>query len=155
MKIGTNPRASPPNIKIGAENTARNPAKSDFCEVSIFLVRSGPFLASWRPGNRLKSFLEATRFDSTVYEPVATLKTSNRINFHVAFRPQLLVQLPTNKHFSKRSISYWPPAPATMIKTTVNGFSSCELFLKTITFFHVLQWTSQLFMKRTFLLLGF
>ena len=46
----------------------------------------GPFLASWRPGTCLKSFLEAIRFDSTVYEPVATLKTSNRLIFYV-FRP--------------------------------------------------------------------
>ena len=44
------------------------------------------FLRSWRPGKPCKSFLEAIRFDSTVYEPVATLKTSNRLIFHV-FRP--------------------------------------------------------------------
>ena len=52
----------------------------------MILVRFGRFLASWRPGTRLKSFLEAIRFDSTVYEPVATLKTSNRLIFYV-FRP--------------------------------------------------------------------
>ena len=44
------------------------------------------FLGSWRPGKPCKSFLEAIRFDSTVYEPVATLKTSNRLIFYV-FRP--------------------------------------------------------------------
>ena len=33
-----------------------------------------------------KSFLEAIRIDSTVFEPVATLKTSNRLIFYV-FRP--------------------------------------------------------------------
>ena len=44
------------------------------------------FLRSWRPGKPCKSFLEAIRFDSTVYEPVATLKTSNRLIFYV-FRP--------------------------------------------------------------------
>ena len=52
----------------------------------MILVRFGRFLASWRPGTRLKSFLDAIRFDSTVYEPVATLKTSNRLIFYV-FRP--------------------------------------------------------------------
>ena len=50
------------------------------------LVRFGPFLASRRSGTRLKSFLEAIRFFSTVCEPVATLKTSNRLIFYV-FRP--------------------------------------------------------------------
>ena len=44
------------------------------------------FVRSWRPGTRLKSFLESIRFNSTVYEPVATLKTSNRLIFYV-FRP--------------------------------------------------------------------
>ena len=44
------------------------------------------FLRSWRPGKPFKSFLEAIRFDSTVCEPVATLKTSNRLIFYV-FRP--------------------------------------------------------------------
>ena len=71
-----------PNWKNRAkntENTIRNPAKSDFDVL-------GPFLASRRSGTRLKSFLEAIRFDSTVYEPVATLKTSNRLIFYV-FRP--------------------------------------------------------------------
>ena len=60
--------------------------KFDFYGFSMFSDRFGPFLASWRPGTRLKSFLEAIRFDSTVYEPVATLKTSNRLIFYV-FRP--------------------------------------------------------------------
>ena len=44
------------------------------------------FLRSWRPGKPCKSFLDAIRFDSTVYEPMATLKTSNRLIFYV-FRP--------------------------------------------------------------------
>ena len=57
-----------------------------FYVFSTFSVRFDPFLTSWRPGTRLKSFLEAIRFDSTVYEPVATLKTSNRLIFYV-FRP--------------------------------------------------------------------
>ena len=52
-----------------------------------FLGRFGPFLASWRPGTRLKSFLDATRFFSTVYEAVATLKVSNRLNFNVFLTP--------------------------------------------------------------------
>ena len=52
----------------------------------MILVRFGRFLASWRPWTRSKSFLDAIRFDSTVYEPVATLKTSNRLIFYV-FRP--------------------------------------------------------------------
>ena len=75
-----------PNWKNRAKNTAKNPAKSDFRGFSTFSIRFAPFLASWRPGTRLKSFLEAIRFDSTVYEPVATLKTSNRLIFYV-FRP--------------------------------------------------------------------
>ena len=65
-----------------SKNRAKNTAKSDFCRFSTFSVRFGPFLTSWRPGTCLKSFLEAIRFFSTVYEPVATLKTSNRLNFH-------------------------------------------------------------------------
>ena len=64
----------------------RNPAKIGFFNFSRILVRFDPFLTSWRPGTRLKSFLDAIRFDSTVYEPVATLKTSNRLIFYV-FRP--------------------------------------------------------------------
>ena len=51
-------------------------------------VRFDPFLTSWGPGTRLKSFLDAIRFDSTVYEPVATLKTSNPLIFYV-LRPPL------------------------------------------------------------------
>ena len=52
----------------------------------MILVKFDLFVACWGPGTRLKSFLDAIRFDSTVYEPVATLKTSNRLIFYV-FRP--------------------------------------------------------------------
>ena len=68
------------------EKYGQNSGKIRFVRFSMILVRFGPFLTSWRPGTRLKSFLEAIRFDSTVYEPVATLKTSNRLIFYV-FRP--------------------------------------------------------------------
>ena len=51
-------------------------------DFSMILARFGRFLASWRPGTRLKSFLEPIRFFSTVCEPVATLKTSNRVIFY-------------------------------------------------------------------------
>ena len=64
--------------------------KSDFPDFFMILVRFDPFLTSWRFGTRLKIFLDAIRFDSTVYEPVATLKTSNRLIFYVLrplFRP--------------------------------------------------------------------
>ena len=71
------------------KNRAKNTAKSDFCGFSTFSVRFGPFSMSWRPGTCLKSFLDAIRFFSTVYEPVATLKTSNRINFYVFWLPFL------------------------------------------------------------------
>ena len=40
----------------------------------------------WRPGGP-GHFLDAIRFFSNVYEPVETLKTSNRVNFHVLFIP--------------------------------------------------------------------
>ena len=55
-----------------------------------FCVVLGPFLRCWRPGNACTGFLEAVHFDSTAYEPVATLKTSNRLIFYVfrsPFRP--------------------------------------------------------------------
>ena len=64
-----------------------NPAKIIFFRCSRILIRFDPFLTSWRPGTRLKSFLESIRFNSTAYEPVATLKTSNRINFYVFWPP--------------------------------------------------------------------
>ena len=58
----------------------KNMVLSDTCS-----CRFDPFLTSWMPRIFLKSFLEAIRFNSTVYEPVATLKISNRLNFHVFF----------------------------------------------------------------------
>ena len=60
--------------------------KIRFLTFLAFFVVFCMFLRSWRPGKPCKSFLEAIRFDSTVYEPVATLKTSNRLIFYV-FRP--------------------------------------------------------------------
>ena len=114
------------------KNTARNPAKFGFFRFVTFSVRFGPFLTSWRPGTRLKSFLEAIRFFSTVYEPVATLKTSNRLIFY-DFHPRLLVQFSKSQHFSKKSISYLTPAQSTKTKMTANGFSSYEKFVKKAT----------------------
>ena len=46
----------------------------------LCLIRFGPFLTYWRLGARLKSFLEAIGFNSTVDEPVPILKTSNRLH---------------------------------------------------------------------------
>ena len=56
----------------------------------------GPFWASWRSGTRLKSFLGPMRFNPTLYEPVATLKTSNHLSFFI-FQPRLLLR------FSKKN----------------------------------------------------
>ena len=76
----------------------------------MILVRFDPFLTSWRPGTRLKSFLDAIRFDSTVYEPVATLKTSNRLNFY-DFSSRLLVQLSKSQTFFEKVDPILAPRP--------------------------------------------
>ena len=77
------PHAADPTGKIGRKY-GRKSSKIRFFR--IFYV-FGPFFPSRRPRTRLKSFLEAIRFDSTVYEPVATLKTSNRLIFYVFWPP--------------------------------------------------------------------
>ena len=65
------------------KNTDRNPEKSDFLGFSRISVRFDVFVDVLEARDCLKSFLEAIRFFSTVYEPVATLKTSNRVIFYV------------------------------------------------------------------------
>ena len=80
------PHAADPTGKIG-QKYGQKSGKIRFFRFSMILVRFDPFLTSWRPGTRLKSFLDAMRFDSTVYEPVATLKTSNRIIFYLFWPP--------------------------------------------------------------------
>ena len=76
----------PTQLENRAKQYAKYGQKSGKIRFLTCSLRLDAFLASWRPGTRLKSFLDAIRFDSTVYEPVATLKTSNRLIFYV-FRP--------------------------------------------------------------------
>ena len=90
------------------KNTARNPAKIGFFRFLTFSVRFDPFLTSWRPGTRLKSFLEAIRFFSTVYEPVATLKTSNRLNFYDFSSPITRPIFPKPAFFEKVDLIFDP-----------------------------------------------
>ena len=86
-----------------------NPAKIGFFRFSRILVRFDPFLTSWRPGTCLKSFLDAIRFDSTVYEPVATLETSNCLIFYVFWPPfpptdsSILTDFVENRFFDEGS----------------------------------------------------
>ena len=54
---------------------------------------------------------------------------------HLDFSMPTFPKCPSsNQHFFKKSTSYPSPAPATSIKTTANGFSSYELFIKIIDF---------------------
>ena len=106
----------------------------------MILVRFDLFLTSWRPGTRLKSFLEAIRFDSTVYEPVATLKTSNRLIFYVfrpPFRPadsSILTDFVAKRFFDEGSDPVRPiptdPHQNSLQKDVLN--SSPIIFLKPI-----------------------
>ena len=111
---------------------ARNPAKFDFCGFLTFSVRFGSFLASWRPGTRLKSFLEPIRFNSTVYEPVATLKTSNRVIFYVFLTAISSDRLLNSNPFCWKTIFWrrkWPPSthPTRSASKFCTKWRACQL----------------------------
>ena len=85
------------------------------------LVRFDPFLTSWGPGTRLKSFLDAIRFDSTVYEPVATLETSNCLifyGFQPPFRPanSSILAFSVEKRFFDKEVTPLDPSHKIRIK---------------------------------------
>ena len=67
----------------GLSEKTGHEGKSELYRISTCSTPFSLFLASCRPGTHLKSFLEAIRFNYTACKPVATLKTSNRLNFHV------------------------------------------------------------------------